>query len=79
MASDDETGIQRLVVNTDTGFYLKKDGGWTPVSSEAVDFDSISTLLRTCAEQRITRAKAVLRSRTDPRFKVEFDVPSEPT
>jgi len=62
---------KRLIVDPRTGRFLKADGGWTTNEADAINFDDIATLLRTCSKHRVKNAEVLLRFETrklDVRF-----------
>ena len=66
--------LKRMIVDS-TGRFLKVDGGWTTDESEAIDFDDIATLLRTCSKHRVKNADVLLRFSHAHKFDVRFPLP----
>jgi len=66
--------LKRLIVDSG-GRFLKADGGWTTVETEAMDFEDIATLLRACSKHRVRNAEVLLRFRSARQFEVRFPLP----
>ena len=66
--------LKRLIVDP-MGRFLKVDGGWTTDEAEAMYFDDIATLLRTCSKHRVKNADVLLRFSHAHKFDVRFPLP----
>jgi hypothetical protein len=53
--------LTRMVVERHTGRFLKKNGGWTLVESEAAVFDDLPASMENCQRLRLNNAEALLR------------------
>jgi hypothetical protein len=67
--------LKRLIIDSKTGLFLKRDGGWTAEESEAMDFEDIGALLRSCSKHRVRNAEVLLRFDSAHQFDVRFPLP----
>jgi hypothetical protein len=67
--------LKRLIIDPKTGRFLKRDGGWTAEETEAMDFEDIAALLRSCSKHRVKNAEVLLRFNSAHKFDVRFPLP----
>jgi hypothetical protein len=71
-----EKPIKRLIIDSNTGQFLKEGGGWTFDESEALNFKDILSVLKSCFEHRADHAEVLLRFRSEPAFDVRIPFPN---
>ena len=70
--------MKRLIINTETGKFLKADGGWTTDEGEAMNFNDIPSLVVACSKHKVQRAEILLRfgdKETDVRLPLRSKIP----
>jgi len=59
-----------MLVDSGTGRFLKKDGGWTADQSRAASFDDYEALIERCRSTAVKQPEIVLRFNNDPQLDV---------
>jgi len=63
-----------MVIDSGTGRFLKKGGGWTSDLSRAASFDDYDALIERCRRAAVKQPQIVLRFNNDPRLDVRVPI-----
>jgi hypothetical protein len=55
---------KRLVVDAETGKFLKPDGAWTEDELQAMNFDDVAEVIIACSKHHVRNAELLFRFQT---------------